>query len=353
VVTPDVAFAVPGSLDTPTGGYTYDRRVIAELAQLDCKVHAIDIGDEFPRPSSAALAAARAQLAKVRRGCPIVIDGLAFGAMPKVAAALGRKRPLIALVHHPLALETGLSAEEARRFRLSECAALAHARHVIVTSSNTKRILARDFAVERSGITVIRPGTDRGTSVRKIRAADEPVRLLSVGSLVPGKGYDVLLHALQTLVDVRWHLTIVGDRNRDPATAAQIAGLARAPDVSRRVMLEGAVPAERLGQFYADADVFVLASRFEGYGMAYAEAIAHGVPVIGTTAGAIPRTVPKGTGILVPPDDAAALASALRRLIVDPAERERLAAGARAAARRLPTWRGAARAFLKVIAAAK
>ena len=102
-------------------------------------------------------------------------------------------------------------------------------------------------------------------------------------------------------------------------------------------------------ELYLASDVFVLASRFEGYGMALAEAIAHGLPVVSTRAGAIPDTVPAGTGLLVPPDDVAALAQALRRLISDRAERRRLAMNARAAAAQLPTWQDSARLFAGAI----
>jgi glycosyltransferase involved in cell wall biosynthesis len=95
--------------------------------------------------------------------------------------------------------------------------------------------------------------------------------------------------------------------------------------------------------------VFVLASRYEGYGMAFAQAIAYGVPVIGTTAGAIPETVPAGAGLLVPPDDVPALAVALRRLISDRDARARLADNARAAANLLPTWAASAAVFARAI----
>ena len=114
-----------------------------------------------------------------------------------------------------------------------------------------------------------------------------------------------------------------------------------------RVAVLGAVPPERIVELYLASDVFVLASRFEGYGMALAEAIAHGLPVVSTMTGAIPDTVPAGTGLLVPPDDAAALAQALRRLISDRAERQRLAMKARAAAAH--TWQDSARLFAGAI----
>ena len=129
------------------------------------------------------------------------------------------------------------------------------------------------------------------------------------------KGFDVLIAALATLADLPWRLTIAGDRTRNPTVAARLDADIATHKLRKRVEVLGAVPDQRIAALYAETDVFVLASRFEGYGMAYAEAIAHGLPVIGTTGGATPETVPGGAGILVAPEDAAALASALRRLI--------------------------------------
>ena len=123
--------------------------------------------------------------------------------------------------------------------------------------------------------------------------------------MVPRKGYDVLLAAVAMLLDLQWRLTIVGELGRDAeATARLHADIARF-NLADRVLLTGAIPADRLEALYASSDIFVLASRFEGYGMAFTEAIAHGLPVIGTTAGAIPETVPEGAGLLTPPDDIA------------------------------------------------
>jgi glycosyltransferase involved in cell wall biosynthesis len=192
-------------------------------------------------------------------------------------------------------------------------------------------------------IVIASPGTDPAPTAQG--SSDGIVRLISVGALVPRKGFDVLIAALATLSELPWHLTIVGDRGRDPQTAARLDA-----DISRlklgdRVKVAGAVPDARLAELYVGADVFVLASRFEGYGMAFSEAIARGLPVIGTTAGAIPETVPAGVGLLVPPDDVPALAAALRRVISDADERRRMSAAARAAAQDLPTWQDSAKLF--------
>jgi glycosyltransferase involved in cell wall biosynthesis len=345
-----LVFAVPGSLDTPTGGYAYDRRMIAELTSLGWSVEVLDLGNEFPRPGPSARAAARTKLAAVPPATPIVIDGLAFGVLPDVAVALGGTHRLIALVHHPLALESGLGADEAQALRASERAALAHARHAVTTSPTVARVLTSDYAVAPERLTIAPPGTDRAAQAQG--GSDGTVALLAVGAVVPRKGYDVLIAALAALADLPWRLTIAGDCARDPATAAQIEADIARRDLAGRVVLAGAVSDECLEALYLGADLFVLPSRYEGYGMGFAEAIAHGLPVIGTTAGAIPETVPAGTGLLVPPDDVPALAAALRRLIADPSERGRLKAAARAAAARLPTWAESAALFARAIEAA-
>jgi glycosyltransferase involved in cell wall biosynthesis len=344
-----VAFAVPGDLATPTGGYAYDRRIIAELARLGWSVDVFNLGDGFPRPTPAQRAAAEAQLMAIPAGCPIVIDGLAFGVLPEIAAELAADHPLLALVHHPLALESGLSAAEAENFRVSERAALAATTQIIVTSPTTARLLVSDYYVARERIVVACPGTDPAPAGRG--SNDGIVRLLAIGAIVPRKGYDVLIAALATLTDLQWHLTVAGDCNRDAQTAAQLEADIQRLELSERVTVLGAVSNERLADLYAGADIFTLASRYEGYGMVFAEAVAHGLPVVATEAGAIPETVPAAAGLLVPPDDAPALASALRRVIGNRDERRRRARTAREAARMLPTWQDSARVFSRALEA--
>jgi glycosyltransferase involved in cell wall biosynthesis len=347
LVSRELAFVVPGDLATPTGGYAYDRRIVAELRRLGWSVDVVDIGDEFPRPSARAREAAAARLAALPAGRPIVVDGLAFGVLPDLAAQLRKRHRLIALVHHPLACESGLDGAEVEAFRISEQHALAMAHHVIVTSAPTARLLQESYAVARAAITVVPPGSDP-VLVMPSRNADR-VALLAVGAVVTRKGYDVLIAALAKLKHLSWHLTVIGDRTRDNAAVARLDADLERFGLSDRITVAGAVSDAELGRAYRMADVFVLASRFEGYGMAYADAIAHGLPVIGTTGGAIPATVPAGAAILVPPDDIDAFAAALHRFIADPAERAQRAAAACAAAQALPSWGASARLFARAV----
>jgi glycosyltransferase involved in cell wall biosynthesis len=344
-----IAFAVPGDLATPTGGYAYDRRIIAELQRLGWQVDVIGLGDGFPRPNAETKAAARDKLAALPKDCPVVVDGLAFGVLPEAAQELRERNPLLALVHHPLALETGLTPEAAEAMMESEREALACARGVVVTSASTATLLAEDYDVPPEIITVACPGTERGDFAPG--SSDGIVRLLSVGAIVPRKGFDVLIEALSLIASLPWRLTIAGDRSRDPKAAAELDSDIRNHRLAGRVDLLGTVAADRLGELYAGSDLFVLASRFEGYGMAFAEALAHGLPIVGTTAGAIPDTVPAGAGILVEPNEVNALARTLRLLIENKKEREWLATGARAAALELPTWADSAKRFAAALEA--
>ena len=344
-----VVLAVPGDLATATGGYAYDRRMIAELDARGFRVDVLALGDGFPRPNARTRGRALSLLASVPPERPMIVDGLALGALPEVTAL--REHRLIALVHHPLAFESGLSAREAAALRESEREALAAARRVIATSAATGRLLTRDFAVPPDRLIVAPPGCDRVGFAHG--SGSDTVALLAVGAIVPRKGYDVLIAALASLADLPWRLTIVGDRERDVAAAEMLAGDIRRHRLGDRVDLMGVVAPQHLAALYAAADLFVLASRFEGYGMVYAEAIAYGLPLIGTTAGAVPETVPPGAGLLVPPDDCRALTDALRRLITQPGERACLAAAARAAAVQLPTWAETAQRVAGAIGAAE
>lgn len=342
-----LTWAVPGDIATVTGGYAYDRRIIAELTRLGWDVEVIGAGDGFPRPSIRQKAEAESRLLAAPSDRPMVVDGLAFGVLPELALTLHRTRPLVALVHHPLGLETGLSDEESGQLLTSERAALSSTHSVVATSAWTGNLLIERFGVPPDRLSVILPGTDRAPFATGSRG--DPLRLISVGAIGVRKSFDILVEALAALADLSWHLTIVGDRERDAAAVARLDKSIARHGLRARIDCAGKVSPERLEALYAGADVFVLASRFEGYGMAFAEALAHGLPVIGTTGGATPYTVPLTAGRLAPPGDVAGLTAALREVISDHDLRQRLAAGARDASTKLPTWSESAAKFSQLL----
>jgi glycosyltransferase involved in cell wall biosynthesis len=321
--------------------------MIAELGGLGWEVDLLNLGEGFPWPDEATRSFARTQLLALPAGRTIIVDCLALGVLPQTAAELAGRNPLLALVHHPLALEHGLLPEQAETLRASERAALAAVRGVAVTSAATARLVTADYGVPAERITIARPGSDPAPQAQG--SNDGVVRLLSVGAIVPRKGFDVLMAALATLPELSWRLTIAGDRTRDRNAAARLDADIVRHGLENRVTVLGAVSPQRLAALYAEADAFVLASRFEGYGMAYAEAVAHGLPVIGSHGSAIADTVPPAAGLLVAPGDIPALAAALRCVIGDAGLRRRLAGAARAAAPQLPTWRQSVKIFARAL----
>jgi glycosyltransferase involved in cell wall biosynthesis len=330
-----VYFLIPGDPDTRTGGYRYDRRIMAGLGELGWPVELRRLSAAFPLPDSAALCEVDAVLAALPDQALVVIDGLALGAMPRVAAMHRERLRLVGLVHHPLALETGLDPSQQQQFYVSEREALRHVRQIIVTSPSTARALA-DYAVTPERCAVVLPGTDPAPLA--MGSGGRELALLCAASLTPRKGHAVLFRALAGLKPYHWRLRCAGSPTLDPATAAGLSALIDELGLTERIELLGELDTAALAAAYHQADVFVLPSFYEGYGMVLAEALARGLPIISSTAGAIPDTVPAEAGLLVPPGEVAALTEALARVLAEPKLRQKLAAGARVARQTLPDW---------------
>ena len=327
-------FLIPGDWNTPTGGYTYDRRMVLALREAGWAVEVCCLDGAWPQPGAAELAAAAARIAALADGTLVVADGLAFGTLAEVVAPHAARLRWVALVHHPLHLESGLSDTARQQLLANETHALRHARHVVVPSTATANDVAA-MGVPAAHISVVEPGTDPvPKSVTPSRSG--AVRLLCVATLTPRKGHSLLLQALAGLMHLDWELHNVGSATRDPDTAAHLFALA-AP-LGARVTWHGEVTGHALLAHYADADVFVLASLHEGFGMVVTEALAHGLPVVASDAGALAQTLAGGAGLQVPAGEVAPLQVALARILSDAGLRERLSAGARTAAEGLPTW---------------
>ena len=351
---PSLTFIVPGRLDTLTGGYGYDRRIIEGLRGRGWAVDVREIDASFPHPTPHALDEAARTLASVPDDARVMIDGLAFGAMPLALEREGLRLRLVALVHHPLAAESGLDPTTAARLEAGERRALMTAQSVVVTSRATAAALLA-YGVAPDRIHVVEPGTDRAPLARGSGTAI--VHLLCVATLVPRKGHEALFRALAALDQRNWRLTCIGSLQRDPATVERLRALLGTELLEHHVTLAGEMDGPALDAQYDGADLFVLPTLHEGYGMVVAEALARGLPVISTATGAIeelltfdgaPHQV-RRAGLVVPPGNVAALASALAAVIRDADLRARLAKGARAARDHLPTWEGASASMAEVI----
>lgn len=348
--TRSLAFLIPGDLQAATGGYGYDRRIIEGLQQLGWRVNVGALDGSFPFPTAAALEHAEAVFTRIPDSGLVMADGLALGAMPEVAARHGDRIRLVALVHHPLAAETGLSREVAQRLEQSERASLRAARHVFVTSEATATALV-PYEVERSRLTVVVPGTDEaplargshhgilreGSAAERVTCAGA-VHLLCVATLTPRKGHDVLIDSLTPLASLPWTLTCVGSLARSADTVEALRRQIRRAGLEQRIALMGELTGDALESAYQSADLFVLPTQHEGYGMVIAEALARGIPVVSTRTGAIPDLVGGEAGLLVPPGDGAAFHDALSKVLRDPALLASLREGARAARDDLPRW---------------
>jgi glycosyltransferase involved in cell wall biosynthesis len=354
-----LCFLVPGDWSTPTGGFRYDRRLAEALPAAGWTVEARRLDAAWPAPEAAALARAEAVIAAIADGSIVVADGLAFGVLDDIVAAHAERLRWVALVHHPLHLETGQTPTVRQRLLACESRALSFARRVVVTSPRTAQDVAA-MGVPNRRIAIVEPGTDAwpqtpaGVTGRALARKAGPVRLLCVATVTPRKGHALLLQALaglQGLPCLPWQLHCVGSLTRDPATADHVQAMARRPALAGRVFWHGEVGAAALQAHYASADLLVLASLHEGYGMVVAEALAAGLPVLASDAGALAQTLPAQAGWRVPPGDVPALQAALQRLIGEPALRAQLAAGAREAGRGLPDWPTQAARFAAVLEA--
>jgi glycosyltransferase involved in cell wall biosynthesis len=336
-----VDLVVPGDLATATGGYVYDRRMLEGLAQRGWRTAVHSLDTSFPRPTRAAARAARQAFAAIPDGRVVLIDGLALAGLEQVLVDAAERLALVALIHHPLALETGLDDDTRRLLEQTERSALALVRRVIVTSQWTARALsAYHVPIER--VRIVEPGTDAPAHEHAPRADVGTLSLLCVATVTLRKGHAVLVDALADLRDRRWHLSCVGSLTRDPQAVEDLNRRITRLRLTNRVSLLGDLDGATLERYYERADVFVLASYLEGYGMALAEAVARGLPIVSTTGGAIAETVPEHAGLLVRPGDSRALAKALGEVMDDPDKRAALARGASAARRRLPSWSDAA-----------
>ena len=341
-----VHFVVPGALARPTGGSRYDRQIIEGLRQRGLAVTLSELPGVFPPADETGAGAIEAALAGLAERTPVVADGLVLGGLPTAFARHARRLRLHALVHHPLADETGLDAATAERLLATEKRALASVERVIATSQFTARRL-RQLGLHSGPVEVIEPACTPAPLARG--SGERTPTLLCVASLTPRKAQHVLLEALAVIRDRAWRCRLIGPADLDADYAARLDQQRRALRLQDRVAITGALDAAALAAAYRAADVFVLPSVYEGYGMVVSEAIAHGLPVVTTTGGALAETLPAEAGLAVPPHDAAALADALGRLLDEPGLRQSLARGAARARQRLAGWAPAIERFAMLL----
>jgi glycosyltransferase involved in cell wall biosynthesis len=342
-----VALLVPAPFDTISGGYGYDRAMVAELRAAGHEVAVMELAGRHPLPDDAAYAAAAAAWARVANDAVPVIDGLALPAFAPLADALAARRT-IGLIHHPTALETGHDNATRDALRVAEQDLMPKLARTIVTSPGTGRTVLDDFGVLAERLSVVVPGTE--PAPRSVGSGGPGCAILAIGTLSPRKGHDVLLGALAMLPDLDWTLTLVGGP-LDSELGHGLMAMAEQLGIASRVTFAGAQVGEALAAQWRHADLFALATHYEGYGMVIAEALKRGVAVAITDGGAAGALVTPETGIVAPVGDRGALARAMRRLIYDTALRTEMREAAWHAGQALPDWRRQAREFAAALAA--
>lgn len=342
-----LGFLVPGRLDQLTGGYLYDRHIVEGLRARGRAVEVVELPGRYPDADAPTRTFAADALARLPDGSTVIIDGLALPGLADGLQTHASRLKLVGLIHHPLSLETGLDSASAHHYAQLEAKLWPHLKGAICPSERTAQALLT-AGLPKDRVAVVAPGTHRPTINRPARGAG-PLQLLAVGTITPRKGHLLLVDALASLRHLDWQLNCLGSLTRDPAASTALRERIAAHQLEGRVILSGEQADAQLTQAYQAADLFVLPSHHEGYGMVFAEALAHGLPVIATTACAMVDTVPATASLLVPPSDMPALRDALQQALTDGDLRARLAAAAKHAASTLPDWDGAVRAWMAAL----
>jgi glycosyltransferase involved in cell wall biosynthesis len=333
-----VHVVVPDGIDDParpSGGNAYDRRVSHELAGLGWQVHVHAVPGSWPRPDAAACAALARTVGRIPDGSLALLDGLVASTAPEVLVPQASRLRLVALVHMPLG--QGAAAGDARA---REGAVLSAAVSVITTSAWSRRTLLKLYSLPGDRVHVAEPGVDPAVLARGTATGHA---LLCVAAVIPAKGQDVLLAALATMADRSWECLCVGSLDREPAFVENLRRRLLDARLGGRVRFPGAHVGAELDRSYASADLVVLASRAEAYGMVVTEALARGLPIVAADVGGVGEALGHGAredrpGLLVPPGDPAALAAALRAWLDDAEVRFAWRRAARERRESLPSW---------------
>lgn len=348
-----VALITAGDPARRTGGYLYNSHVLGALAHSGdvTGVEQIVLPDDLSRTTVNAL---RSRLS-VLQPAVVIIDSIVFPSVATIIDTiqhdLGTR--VLALMHmvpaDPIKEGPEASAGEAVTNAGLQRRWLALADQIVAVSPSLREQLI-DAGAPPDRFVVILPGRDGCSTIPpppSHHVSASGVRFLTVANWSDHKGIHRVVQALARLDPVT-SLDLAGEPG-DGEYARQVRGLIARHELNARVRVHGSLAADALGQLYAASDVFVLPSRSEGFGIVYAEAMHFGKPVIAGRVGPLPWLVEAGCGLLVPPDDVVALASAMRLLATDDGLRQHLGVNARRRAARLPTWRESEKAFREVI----
>lgn len=324
--------------DRPSGGNAYDRHLCRGLTSIGWSVDEHAVAGGWPRPDAASFAALDDVIQRIPDDAVVLLDGLVASASPEVLVPQARRLRLVVLVHMPLGDRPADDAAGDARMR--ERAVLSVAAAVVTTSAWTRRRLLGLYRLPADRVHVAEPAVDAADLATGTATGEA---LLCVAAVTFDKGHDVLLDALATMTDLSWRCACVGSLERDPAFVEALRGRSVARGLGDRVCFPGPRTGADLDRTFAAADVMVLASRAEAYGIVVIEALARGLPVVATDVGGLTEALghdAAGTrpGLLVPPDNPEALGAALRAWLGDAELRGQLRRAARERRKSLSRW---------------
>lgn len=317
-----------------TGGWVYNSRLAQALAGEVARFEDWTVPVAFPAIEPEPRADLARRLAMLDGDDLLLSDHLHIADLGPMLA--GRRFRVVSIFHHSSAIEDAANGEAVDRG--PERAGLAVCDAVVVTSQETRAYLQDHYAVQPERVVVAVPGVDRVPRT-PAQTAGEPL-ILSVGAVIPRKRYDYLLDIAAHLPKTGWRWTMVGDPARHPDYVEQLRCRIDVLGLSDRVQLAGAVSDTQLDTLWQEAALFAAGSLYEGYGIAVAEALRHGVPVVTTASGAVAGWAGEGV-VLAPSDDAGTFAARIAALLADEDARRGLADAAWRFGSGLPDWREA------------
>ena len=337
-----VAFITVGDTGRKTGGYLYNARVVSGLRGTGLEVDEIVASGASPEEQRTVAPRLGSTFA------PSMYDAIVVDALARIAVFphLDRwraTRPVVALIHELPGVANG---ETGRELRYEE--PLLRADRIVTVSGHGQSVL-QDRGVSPDLIHVVPPGFDGVQTTNKSHVdSGGPLRVLCVAQWIPRKGVLTLVEAWTLRERPGAVLELVGETNADPAYEMRVrTAIEAAPCGS--IIVSGCVDDATLGNAYASADVFVLPSRYEGYGIVFAEALASSLPVIACDVGPIPDLVGQEAAVLIQPDDREDLSAALDLLLKAPALRANMSEAASRRASNLLRWEDTVIGFEEVL----
>ena len=328
-------FFIPGDINTLTGGYIYDKRIAEGLRfkAHDVQVHIL--AGDFPFPSPESRKVCLESMTIIPKNEAIIIDSLVFGAIPELLREIKQYHPIIALVHLPLSVNSELAGNNQTMIRKLEEEAFSYADLIIVSSSFTKNLIEQ-AGINPDLIKVVIPGVEPNT--KKQNYSILPRKLITISNYTRNKGYLLLVDALSGLKHLDWTLDCYGDDSFDPEYVKEISEMIEGNKLTGRIFLHSSISGMELSNAYVNSDALIHPSEFESYGMVLTEALAHGIPVVASTGGAVTQTVPATMAVFFKPNDRQSFQDAIEQLFLDQDKYHNLCMEASSYINQAQTW---------------